>query len=85
MMVANMNIIVESLAEERRVLIGGFKTILEDDKEYHVKHSLQSHWTLHQKIGSVQTSQASRSVTQSEWEEKLKESVTIGTVEDFWW
>lgn len=65
-------------------LKGGFRTILEDSNVYHVKHPLQTHWTLHQKIGSVASQTSSRAVSQSEWEEKLKESVTIGTVEDFW-
>ncbi len=70
-------------ADGKTVLRGGFRTVLEDSNEYHVKHPLQSHWTLHQKIGSV-VATSSRSVSQSEWEERLKESVTIGTVEDFW-
>ncbi len=60
-----------------------YTTILGDGTNYHVKHPLQSHWTLHQKIGSVKNA-SSRAVSQSDWEEKLKESVTIGTVEDFW-
>lgn len=61
----------------------GFLTILSDSVSYHVKHPLQSHWTLHQKIGQVEGA-SSRGVSQDDWERSLKKSVTIGTVEDFW-
>lgn len=87
----------------------GFKTILVDSNNYHVKHPLTSHWTLHQKMGSVRgalpssasssasssstssntasisaVSSSSRSVSKSEWDKTMQESVTIGTIEDFW-
>lgn len=81
----------------------GFKTILVDSDNYHVKHPLTSHWTLHQKMGSVRgplpssssstssnaastsaASSSSRSVSKSEWDKTMQESVTIGTIEDFW-
>lgn len=61
----------------------GFLTVLSDPVHYHVKHPLQSHWTLHQKIGQVEGA-SSRGVSQDDWERSLKKSVTIGTVEDFW-
>lgn len=61
----------------------GYLTVLSDPVNYHVKHPLQSHWTLHQKIGQVEGA-TSRGVTQDNWERALVQSVTIGTVEDFW-
>lgn len=61
----------------------GWKTILTDQSHYHVKHPLQSHWTLHQKLGQVEGA-SSRGVSQDQWSQQLHESVTIGTVEDFW-
>lgn len=63
---------------------GGYRTILEDATNYHVKHPLESHWTLHQKVGQVEGA-SSRGVSQEAWANQLVESVTIGTVEDFWW
>lgn len=79
----------------------GFKTILVDSANYHVKHPLTSHWTLHQKMGSVsirggnQSSSSSSSssstptassrlVSKKDWDKTMQESVTIGTIEDFW-
>lgn len=62
----------------------GYRTVLENPTAYHVKHPLQSHWTLHQKLGQVEGA-SSRGVSQESWAERLHESVTIGTVEDFWW
>lgn len=74
-----------SMGKEERLLptSAGFLTILSDPVNYHVKHPLQSHWTLHQKIGQVEGA-SSRGVSQDDWERSLKKSVTIGTVEDFW-
>ena len=62
----------------------GYRTVIENNEVYHVKHPLQTHWTLTQKLGSA-ASTGTRLVSQSAWEDTLKESVTIGTVEDFWW
>jgi hypothetical protein len=72
------------LVEASRPSISGYRTILDDATNYHVKHPLQSHWTLHQKLGAVEGA-SSRGVSQDAWADSLKESVTIGTVEDFWW
>lgn len=72
------------LVEARHPSVSGYRTILEDAASYHVKHPLQSHWTLHKKLGAVEGA-SSRGVTQDAWAGSLEESVTIGTVEDFWW
>ena len=64
-------------------VVGGYRTIL-SGPDYHVKHPLQAHWTLYQKLGQV-AGASSRGVSQESWEGNLRSSVTIGTVEDFWW
>lgn len=75
---------VGSLVSARRSSDNGYITVLSDPVNYHVKHPLQSNWTLHQKLGQVEGS-SSRAVKQDDWADKLRKSVTIGTVEDFWW
>lgn len=64
--------------------ITGYQTVLEDPTNYHVKHPLQSRWTLTQKMGQVENA-SSRGVSTKEWEAGLVANVSIGTVEDFWW
>lgn len=64
--------------------ITGYQTVLTDPTNYHVKHPLQSRWTLTQKMGQVENA-SSRGVSTKEWEAGLVANVSIGTVEDFWW
>ena len=61
-----------------------FRTILENATNYHVKHPLQSHWTLTQKVGQAEGA-SSRGVSKAAWEDTLVKTLTIGTIEDFWW
>lgn len=63
-----------------------FKTILEDQEKYHVKHPLNNSWLLTLKSGDVQADIGRHgSVSKEEWNKSLMETVTVGTVEDFWW
>jgi hypothetical protein len=61
-----------------------YHTALTDATNYHVKHPLQTHWKLYQKLGQV-AGASSRGVSQENWKDSLTNCAIIGTVEDFWW
>lgn len=60
------------------------KSILSDQEKYHVKHPLNTHWCLFQKVSDVQAEDNGK-VTKEEYEKSLQKNVTLGTIEDFWW
>lgn len=86
MTVINEDIAVAPTSTNGNGVGGGlrFKSILSDQEKYHVKHPLNTHWCLFQKVSDVQAEDNGK-VTKEEYEKSLQKNVTLGTIEDFWW